>query len=252
MHRVVHQRGHHGAVGGDGLEHIDTGIIELGRVVIVGDARRRLTGRGFQPRRLEPGRRLPDRRGSFRHHVVQEFQIPAGSALAVRKAIRIRGAVGVGGANEDVVGRNSGNTLTNPVAEHSGKSEEVGADKHDAGGVLLQHQGPHRDLALLLANRIRRPDTAADRQQRIRRDHTNGNAGLERGLGVEAGRRQHHQEQDSEFHESSLHSPRLPRSAAEFSSTRCPAARRWARRDSRRCASPVRSARTGSPTPRRI
>ena len=114
---------------------------------------------------------------SFTQTLVEVLEVGAGLAAAVGKAVAVRGTVAVRGPDEDVLGGNALDPAADLVAQDARETEEVRAANGDARAVILQHQGPDRQLADLARDGLRSPDPAGDRQQLLRRHVPHGDGG---------------------------------------------------------------------------
>ncbi len=187
MDRVIDQRGDGLAGSVQRLDDMTARIVQLRRIIVVGDFPFRLARRDFQSCRLEFRDGLMDRLGHARANQLQIFWIAGGAALAVRETVAIRGAVSVCGADQDVGWRDVLDRGAHAVAQHGGEPKKIPAHNRHARAFLLEHERAHRQVALLSCRRMARPHAAADRQQRIGRDFAHGDTGTESSGGLEQG-----------------------------------------------------------------
>ena len=183
MHRVVHQRGERLAVRADRLHDVTARIVKPVSVVVVGDLPLRISRSDAQARGLQLRQRFVDRFRHARADRIEIFQIRRRAAFAIRKPIRIRRAVGVGGTDENVLRRNALHQRANSVPERGGESEEVRAHDRDLRRIIREHEGADVQLARLLLCRLGRPHPTGHREERIRRDNSNSNACAKLGKG---------------------------------------------------------------------
>ena len=90
-------------------------------------------------------------------------------------------------ANQDVLRWDLFHGGADTVAEHGGEPEEVRAYDGHGRAAVLQHQRPDGKVTFSFLDRVRRPDPAADWQQRVRVDGADRDAGTERGESVKGG-----------------------------------------------------------------
>ena len=121
--------------------------------------------------------------GANQLHIL--FAAPA-FAGQILEAITIRRAVSVRDANQNVLRRDFLHGGADLVAQRGGKPEKVRADNSHQGSLLLQHQGPHGQVALHPGSHTARAYSPAERQQRVRVDVAHGDPGAQarKGIGV--------------------------------------------------------------------
>ena len=95
MDRVVDQRGEWLAVAANRLHHAAARVVQLRRVIIVGDLPVGLAGGDLQRRRLQPGDRLVDRLGGLVADEVEIVEVGVGAAFAIGEAVAVGRAVRV-------------------------------------------------------------------------------------------------------------------------------------------------------------
>src|SRR5664279_2373708 len=122
----------------------------------------------FEPNRLEISDRLMERFGHAGADQLNILLASARSARQVAEAIAIRRAVGVGRTNQDVLPWDFFYHGTDLVAQRGGKPEKVCADNSHQGSVLVEHQRPHRQVALPSGRRMGGSNATADGQQWVR------------------------------------------------------------------------------------
>ena len=122
MNGVIHQSGNGCAIGRpDSLNHPHASVVQVGCVVIVGNAPQSLAAGSFQQGRLQPVERGIDRRRGLLTNQVEVSQTGGVATLAVGKSLGIGRTVSVRGTNKDVVSGNAWDPGTHPVAQHRGK-----------------------------------------------------------------------------------------------------------------------------------
>src|SRR5436309_1738784 len=114
----------------------------------------------------------------MRRHSSQVLRsLPPGcrlSAVAIGKAIAIRRAVRMGCADQNILRGDFLDAGAHLVAERCGKTKEIRAHNGDASFVLFEDERTHIQLALFARYLMGRSDSAADRQQWVRRDNAHG------------------------------------------------------------------------------
>jgi hypothetical protein len=79
--------------------------------------------------------------------IIEVFNVGSGLAVLVPKAMAVRPAVVVGGADEDVLWRDTWYLLANSVAKHTRKSEKISAANCNASVVLFKNERTHYQLS---------------------------------------------------------------------------------------------------------
>src|SRR6266571_8924663 len=125
-----------------------------------------------------------DRLGHFRAHAFKIFWVARRAAFAIGEAIAIRRAVRMGCADQNILRGDFLDASAHLVAERRGKTKEIRAHNGDASFVLFEDERAHIQLALFARYLMGRSDSAADRQQWVRRDNAHSNASAEFGGGV--------------------------------------------------------------------
>ena len=97
--------------------------------------------------------------------------------LCLRKPIAIRRAVGVRGADQDVLGANAGHLRCALGCPARMEIREIGSDDGHPRLAVIQDQRTDRKISLLPSNRMRRTHAAGNRQQRIRRNIADSDSG---------------------------------------------------------------------------
>src|SRR5262249_34938761 len=103
MDGIIHQGRYRLALPVDSLNDAHSTIVQIGRVIVVGDFPLGLSGSNLDrggSKLIEGG---IDRLGRFVANEVHVFQIAGVSSFAVGKGVTIRSAVRVGRTNEDVL-----------------------------------------------------------------------------------------------------------------------------------------------------
>ena len=163
MNGVIHQSGNGCAIGRpDSLNHPHASVVQVGCVVIVGNAPQGLAAGSFQQGRLQPVERGIDRRRGLLTNQVEVSQTGGVATLAVGKSLGIGRTVSVRGTNKDVVSGNAWDPGTHPVAQHRGKPQQIEAHHGQGGIALLKNHCP---------GRVWGAHTAGDGYQRIWHDH---------------------------------------------------------------------------------
>ena len=164
------------------LDHAHAPVVEVGCVVVVGDLALGLAGGDLDRCGLEAVDRLVDGLGGLVADEVHVLEVAGVSPLAVGEGVAFRSAVGVGRADQDVLGRDPADLGAHPVAQHRGEPEQV--ERHDGHGniALAKDDRPGRQLAAFLARRLRHSHPARDRQERIGRDDPRRRADLDLGV----------------------------------------------------------------------
>ncbi len=184
MDRVVDERGDRLAAGADRLDDAHPPVIQVGRVIVVGDLPLRLAGGDLDPGRLESVDRLVD---GLRRLVADEIhvvQVAGVSTLAIGERIAIGGAMRVRGADDDVRGRDATDLRPHTIPEHRRKPEQV--QRHHGHGrvALAEHHRPRREIPTLLSGRFGDTHPAGDGQELLGRDHPHRGPGLDLGAGL--------------------------------------------------------------------
>src|SRR2546423_14180654 len=128
MNGVIYQRKNRLLGGIKSLNNAAAWIIQLLRIIIIGDFAFRFSGSDLDPNRLQPARCFLNRLGHSPANYLQIFRIATRSAFAVRKTVSIRGAMRVRSTNENVLGGHLLHRLAYSVAETGRKAQKVRAD----------------------------------------------------------------------------------------------------------------------------
>src|SRR5439155_13749340 len=107
MNRVVDQRGDDLSLRANGLDHAHAAVVEIGRVIVVGDLSFGLAGGNPDVGRLKLIEGGIDRLGGPLAHKLHVLQVARVSAPAVGKGVAIGSAVRVRRGNEDVLRGNT-------------------------------------------------------------------------------------------------------------------------------------------------
>ena len=143
-------------------------IVELFRVIVVGDLSMGLAGRDLEHRRLEVGHGLVQAFGHPVTHPIQILQIRRKAAVLIRKAVAVWGAVRVGGPDQNVRGGNAGHFRPNLISQRGGEAQKIGCHDANARGAVVENQRAHAEIILLAGRRMRGANSSGYRQQRVR------------------------------------------------------------------------------------
>ena len=154
---VIDQRGDRLPVWALRLDHAHPPVVEVGGVIVVGDLALGLAGGDLEGGRLKPVDGLVHRLGGLDRASVHVAQVARVPSLAVGEGVAVRGAMGVGRADQDVRGRNPAHAGPHAIAQDRGEAQEVERDHRHGDLALAEDDGPGRQLAPLFLGRVRRP-----------------------------------------------------------------------------------------------
>ena len=180
--RVVDERGDRRAVAADGLDDPHPPVVEIGGVIVERDPSLGLRRGDPQRRRTEAVEGLVDSRGRPPHDLLHPGEIPRVPPLPIGEGVAIGGAVGVGGADEEMVRGETGDERPHLVAEDGWESEDVDADDGHRRIRVSHDEDPCGEFTALFGDGMGGPHSPRHRQERLGGDHSHRGCRPEPGL----------------------------------------------------------------------